>query len=131
MGDLYGKCGTCGRVWLVAKAGILLTTAAKLSKRAACANGCDGKVFPATADEIAASAEGTDRIRFLRGRLAELRDADASRSAMFATECQDRAAAETELARLRALIAGLDPDHWGLQARVVALKEAAMKEGGA
>lgn len=39
--------------------------------------------------------------------------------------------ADTELARLRALIAGLDPDHWGLQARVVALKAEALREGGA
>jgi hypothetical protein len=110
MADLYGKCGTCGRVWLVAKAGILLTTAAKLSKRAACANGCGGKVFPATADEIAAAGEEPDRLRFLRSGLHE---------------------SNAELSRLRNLIAGLDPDHWGLQARVVALKEAAMKEGGA
>lgn len=40
-------------------------------------------------------------------------------------------AEDTELTRLRALIAGLDPDHWGLQARVVALKAEALREGGA
>jgi hypothetical protein len=40
-------------------------------------------------------------------------------------------ALEAELTRLRALIAGLDPDHWGLKARVVALKAEALREGGA
>jgi len=43
----------------------------------------------------------------------------------------DDLAADTELARLRDLIAGLDPDHWGLQARVVALKAEALRGGGA
>lgn len=109
MADLFAKCGTCGRVWLVAKLPMPLATAAKLSKRAACANGCGGKVFPATDEDIAATEEGPDRLRFLRSGLAE---------------------SDAELTRLRTLIAGLDPDHWGLQARVVALKAEALREGG-
>ncbi len=40
-------------------------------------------------------------------------------------------ALRAEIARLRSLIAGLDPDHFGLQARVVALRDEALREGGA
>ena len=67
----------------------------------------------------------------LRSRLADLQDADASRSAMYATECEDRAKAEAEVARLRALIVGIDLDPFGLPERVLALQAEALREGGA